>query len=106
MGRMIKIISVCAAVAFLSGCAASVHSPVKGFIFMAVDGPITATTSQANARRGSACAWSLLGLVALGDASIEEAKNNGQIREVSTVDHESFNILGLFATFCTVVRGA
>jgi hypothetical protein len=105
MHRMRKLIGLCAAVAFLSGCAAFVHTPVRGLIFTAVEGPINATASQANTKRGSACAWSLLGLVALGDASINEAKSNGQIREVSSVDHESFNILGVFATFCTVVRG-
>jgi hypothetical protein len=105
MHQVKKLIGLCAVMALLSGCGGFVQSPVKGLIFTAVQGPITATTSQANARRGSACAWSLLGLVALGDASIEEAKSDGQIREVSTVDHESFNILGVFATFCTVVRG-
>jgi hypothetical protein len=105
MHRMKKLIGLCAAVAFLSGCGIFLHSPVKGLIFTSVEGPITATASQANTKRGEACAWSLFGLVALGDASIAEAKSQGQIREVSTVDHESFHILGVYAHFCTVVRG-
>jgi hypothetical protein len=106
MHRVKKLIAMCAAVVFLSGCAALVHAPIKGIIFTAVDGPISATTSQANARRGEACAWSLFGLIALGDASIEEAKSNGQIREVSSVDHQTFHLFGVYAHFCTVVRGA
>jgi hypothetical protein len=105
MQRLMKTVGLCAAVALLSGCAAFVHTPVRGLIFTAVEGPINATASQANTKRGEACAFSVLGLVAWGDASINEAKNNGQIRELSTVDHESFNILGVYAHFCTVVRG-
>jgi hypothetical protein len=106
MHRMIKTIALCTAVAFLSGCGVFLHAPVKGLIFTAVEGPITATTSQANTRRGESCAWSLLALIALGDASIDQAKTNGQIREVSTVDHESFSLLGIYTHFCTVVRGS
>jgi TRL-like protein family len=106
MHRTVKMVALCAGVVFLSSCGVFLHAPVKGLIFTSVEGPITATASQANTRRGEACAWSLLGLLALGDASIEEAKSNGKISEVSTVDHESFHILGIFATFCTVVRGS
>ena len=46
-----------------------------------------------------------LGIIATGDASIDAAKKAGGITNVASVDHDSTSILGLFATFCTVVKG-
>jgi hypothetical protein len=56
-------------------------------------------------KTGQACASSILGLVATGDASIAAAKEDGGISEVAHVDHDNFQILGLYATTCTVVTG-
>ena len=44
-------------------------------------------------------------LFAWGDASIETAKRNGGITEVTTIDHKSSNLIG-FGSFCTVVYGS
>lgn len=68
-------------------------------------GPITATTYDQSARTGSSCAYSILGLVAFGDASINAAKNAGQIKQVASVDFDTTNVLAIFGSFCTVVRG-
>lgn len=102
---MIRIISLCVAIVFFGGCAGWVDSPARGIVFTWVDGPIGATTYAQNVRRGDSCAFSLAGLVAWGDASINAAKAAAQIKEVSSVDHESLNILGIFGSYCTVVRG-
>lgn len=59
----------------------------------------------ASQKSGEACAQSILGLVAFGDASIEAAKNSAGIKKVATVDHKSTTILGLYGEFCTVVYG-
>jgi hypothetical protein len=48
---------------------------------------------------------SILGLVALGDASIASAKAAGGIAQVAYVDHEIFSVLGIYGTTCTVVVG-
>jgi len=45
-----------------------------------------------------------LALFAWGDASIESAKRDGNITEVTTIDHESFHLIG-FGAFCTIVYG-
>ena len=50
-------------------------------------------------------ATNILGLIATGDSSIDAAKKAGGIKDVSSVDHDSTSILGLFGTFCTVVKG-
>ena len=101
--RLTQIISLSVVVMFLGGCLAS--TPVVGVAMTMVQGPITATTLDQSARTGRSCAYSILGLVAWGDASINTAKNAGQIKQVASVDFETFNLLGMYGTFCTVVRG-
>ena len=76
-----------------------------GFLYMG-QRPINATPYGQTARRGESRAFSILGLVAWGDASIHGAKNSEQIKEVASVDHESFNVLGVFGSYCTIVRGS
>jgi TRL-like protein family len=61
-------------------------------------------TAQA-AKVGEACVKSILGAIALGDASIEAAKKAGGITQIAHVDHEQFSILGVYATSCTIVHG-
>lgn len=96
------IIAVCAA--WLTGCATAA-APTVGLWFTDVKGPVDAGEGTATAKTGQACAKNLLGLVAQGDASIEAAKEAGGIDRVTTVDHKTTSILGLYAQFCTVVYG-
>lgn len=62
-------------------------------------------TSETGSKSGEACASSILGIIATGDASVAAAKKAGNISKVSSFDHKDFNILGLYATTCTVVHG-
>jgi len=87
----------------LSGCIA-VASPAIGTLYTNVKGPIDAE-GPVGSRTGRACAGSLLSLIATGDASISAAAANGGIREVTTVEHESTNLLGIYGEFCTIVHG-
>jgi hypothetical protein len=61
-------------------------------------------TAQAG-KTGEACVSSILGAIALGDASLETAKKAGGITQVAHVDHEQFSVLGVYATSCTIVHG-
>ncbi len=54
---------------------------------------------------GRACVESYLGLFALGDSSLYEAKKQGNLKSVYTIDFESRSIFGLYAELCTVVTG-
>lgn len=65
-----------------------------------------AVGTAAATKRGEACASSILGAIATGDASIEEAKRAGGITQIAFVDHDQFSILGLYATSCTIVHGS
>jgi hypothetical protein len=82
-----------------------VAAPLIGTLYMDLKGPITATEGTSATKEGRACAQTILGLVAQGDASIAAAAKAGGIKQVVTVDHESKHVLGIVGTFCTVVRG-
>jgi hypothetical protein len=64
-----------------------------------------AVTTGTGTKTGQACASSILGIIATGDASVSAAKAAGGITEVAHVDHDIFSILGLYGTTCTIVVG-
>jgi hypothetical protein len=82
-------------------------SPVgNGQIYTHVHGPVDAGQAASSGKTGRACAVNYVGMVAMGDASIESAKKDGGISSVASVDHDTFTVLGVYARFCTVVRGS
>lgn len=54
---------------------------------------------------GRACATSILGFIAVGDASIQAAANERGITRIANVSHTTEGVLGVTAKYCTVVRG-
>jgi hypothetical protein len=86
----------------VTGC---VRAPLVGGVYTDVQDGITATYSQRPAKKGEACASSILGIYASGDASINTARTNGNINAVSSVDYHSTTILGVYSTYCIIVRG-
>lgn len=63
------------------------------------------STAQMAVKKGQACASSILGIIATGDASIDAARRNGGIRSIANVDEEYFGVLGIYASVCTNVYG-
>ena len=93
----------------LGGCMI-VESPIKGVLGTEVIWGEVATgeagsETRGTAKNGKACAESILGLIARGDASVRAAKANGGITEVTTVDHSARNFLNIVGEWCTLVRG-
>jgi hypothetical protein len=89
---------------YLMGCA-SAMSPVSGAWYTDVKGPLGVTDAYGGTAMGESCASSILGLIATGDASIDAAKKNGGVAQVTAVDHKSSSLLGITAKFCTIVYG-
>ena len=85
------------------GCA-SVYSPAAGAIWMDVQGPVDAG-DKVGAKEGRACAQSIMGVFATGDASIKAAAAAGGITRIDSVDHHSTWKL-VMGEFCTIVRGS
>ena len=90
----------------LGGCMI-VDATIRGvFGTEVIWGDVAGKAATANTeKQGKACAESILGLIARGDASVRAAKENGGITEVTTIDHSARNFLGIVGEWCTLVRG-
>lgn len=86
----------------VSGCASS--EPV-GVLYNSTANGVSANNKVFSEKTGKSCATSILGWVAIGDNSINDAKADGGITEVATVDNTAFNVLGVYGHYCTVVSG-
>lgn len=64
-----------------------------------------ATEAYGGSARGEACASSILGAYASGDASLDAAKKNGGVVQVNAVDGTAYSFLGIYAKYCTIVYG-
>lgn len=91
----------------LSGCASTGFSSTTGYAVIAFykEG-VDATEHDVNDKTGKACTNNILGVIAIGDASVEAAKRAGGIKKVASVDKDIMNILGLFGQNCTIVTGS
>ncbi len=89
----------------LSGCATAV-SPVNGALYTNVRAPMLVTESPDKPTKvGRATMRSILGVYAVGDASIEAAAKNAGITRIHHVDYQTQNILGVMADFTVIVYG-
>jgi len=107
--RTCSMLGLAILAASLSGCMI-VDSPIKGVLGTEVFwGDIatgkTGSSGPGELKSGKACAESILGLLARGDASVRAAKENGNISEVTSVDHSARNLLNIVGEWCTIVRG-
>lgn len=93
MLKKFKTISaMVAVVAMMSSCALTL--------------PVNATSNAIGSKVGKAKATGYLGFLWIGqDASIQKAAKAGGITKISTVDIKMTNLLGLIATYTTIVTG-
>jgi len=102
MKQIIVSISVLGLIGLFSvGCqgfgpAGSLYSSTKIGVY--------GTTSTAP-KKGTACAQSFLGLVAIGDGSVKAAAEQGGISKVSSINLNGMNILFFYSRLCTEVWG-
>lgn len=102
IGRQLTLAVTCAAV--LTGCAVVGQAPVTAPITINEQGPVSAGPAAGSSKVGRAVATGIL-LVAWGDASISTAMRNGGITRIHHVDHETLNIMGVYAKYTTIVYG-
>lgn len=94
--------AMAAALFALTGCATT--API-GSLYTDAKLPITATSNSGAAKEGTATCTSVLALVATGDCSVEAAAKNGGITQIQSVDYKVNNILGIYGTYTTIVKG-
>jgi hypothetical protein len=102
---MKKTLAVAALALLLASCGSTGNKSGPGILFTQTTDGGYADNSVSPSKTGKACSTRVLALIATGDASVQAAKNNGNISKVASIDTEYFNILGLYGTACTVVKG-
>ncbi|MCJ7764476.1 MAG: TRL-like family protein [Thiovulaceae bacterium] len=97
------IFALLAAAALFTGCA--VH-PTVGVIYQNIEAPVTATGNAEGIKTGNSdqCT-SILGLIATGNCSVESAKTNSGITDVSSVDYQITSYFSVYSTGKTVIKG-
>ncbi len=93
---------------FVVGCyggLASGPTRVPGFLYAKTKTPGLATPNVSGSKTGKAECESILGLVATGDCSVGTAAKDGGIKKIKTVDHDIYNILGVYTRVTTIVTG-
>jgi len=101
----LALVGITAAAFSLAACQI-VASPMAGTTFNETKYGNIATAETATTKEGKACATSILGWIAQGDASIVAAKASGGITKVTSVDHYAKSILGIYGEWCTIVKGS
>jgi uncharacterized protein (DUF885 family) len=92
----------------VGGCAIATtpaSNPYPAWLYQNVKAPVDAENGVEAVKEGKACVTNILGIVATGDASIDEAKRAGGIKEIASVDYQVNSVLGIYARFCTIVKG-
>ncbi len=90
--------------ALFSSCAVG-KSPIAGFAYTDIKDGLAVTSNTGASKVGISTATGYVGVVAMGDASIESAAKNGGITRIQHVDYHTKSILGLYTTYTTIVYG-
>lgn len=104
MARSLAALALAAVVVSGVGCA-GVAAPVHGSLYTDVKYPAIVTSNDGGSKVGTATATSYLGIVALGDASVEAAAAAGGIKKVKSVDAHARSIFGIIGWYTITVRG-
>lgn len=102
-----------AGVALLStGCLRAPVIPPTGFLFTDIQAPLdhdfdeTRVLNQGvTTLSGKSRSISILGLVAVGDASANAAARDGNLAVIQSADYKYKNVLGVYQEYVTVVYG-
>lgn len=100
--------AVAALVLTLTGCIHAPFVPPTGMAFTQFEAPLDVdfqNTDLTGMKKGTAETISVLGLIAVGDASSKAAAEKAQITKIVHADYEYFNVLGVFQKTTVIVYG-
>ena len=89
----------------LASCSTVATGSGMGLLYTSVTEGQMVTSNQLGKKVGTSSSTGVLGLVSIGDASIQTAANSAGIKKVSHVDVKKTSVLGLFATYTLMVYG-
>ena len=104
MARSLAALALAVVVVSGVGCA-GVAAPVHGSLFTDLNYPAIVTSNEGGAKSGSATAMSYLGIVAMGDTSVETIAKAAGIKKITRVDAHARSILGIIGWYIVTVYG-
>ncbi len=89
------------------GCLMAPVIPPIAAVYTGINAPLDVDfqDSKVGLKKGESSSVCILGLVAVGDASIYEAAKNGGLTTIQTADYSYTNVLGVYQEFRTIVYG-
>lgn len=100
------VMSAAAVVALtLASCSTITTGSGIGMLYTGVTEGQIATSNEVGTKVGESSTIGVLGLVSVGDASIQKAAKQAGISKISHVDVKKTSVLGLFASYKTIVYG-
>jgi len=114
VGKGLLVFVAAASLVSLTGCVSNLFPggpSLSGVLFTGVTDPaqnlaVAVDSGAGQQKRGTASAIAILGLIAVGDASLDAALKDGGITKVHHVDHQVNTVLfALFAQTRTIVYG-
>ena len=99
---MKKIFVAACAALFLAGC---VKSPIVGGLYTDIKDGMAVTGNAGSSKVGTAEAKGYVGVVAMGDASIQAAAREAGITRIHHVDYQSKSYVGVYNIYTIVVYG-
>ena len=99
---MKKLFAFAFAAMMLAGC---VKSPLVGGIYTDVKDGLAVTGNAGSSKVGSGEAKGYVGIVAMGDASIQAAAGEGVFKSFHHVDYQAKSYVGVYTIYTIIVYG-
>ncbi|WP_295938109.1 TRL-like family protein [uncultured Alistipes sp.] len=99
---MKKLLAVAFAALMFAGC---VKAPLIGGVYTNVRDGFAVTGNAGSSKVGTAEAKGYVGVVALGDASIQAAARDAGITRIHHVDYEAKSYVGVYTIYTVIVYG-
>lgn len=101
---MKKIFAFAFAALVLTSCGV-VKSPLNGGLYTDIKDGMAVTGNAGSSKVGTASATGILGLVAIGDASIQAAAREAGISRIHHVDYQAKSYVSVYSTYTIIVYG-
>lgn len=86
-------------------CASCAKSPVMGGIYTDIKDGMAVTGNAGSTKVGTAEVKGYVGLVAMGDASIQTAAREAGITRIHHVDYQTKSYVGVYTIYTVIVYG-
>jgi|DEB0MinimDraft_10_1074344.scaffolds.fasta_scaffold193916_1 hypothetical protein len=100
---MKKILILYISSLFLFSCASPNSDLGRSIVYDTVE-PVLLSSNKSGNKVGKACGKNILGIVSIGDFSIDTARKNGKITQITSIDKTLKGHI-FIGEVCTIVRG-